>query len=42
VNYGIAHAKGKELDVRLAVEGITIPFHPGAVQYFKEKGIKVE
>lgn len=38
----IAHAKGKELDVRLAVEGITIPFHPGAARYFKEKGINVE
>jgi uncharacterized protein len=38
----IAHAKAKEFDVRLAVEGVTIPFHPGAARYFKEKGINVE
>ncbi len=37
----IAHAKAKEFDVRLAVEGVTIPFHPGAAQYYKEKGIEV-
>ncbi len=34
-----AHAKGKELDSKYAVQGVSIPFHPGAVKYFKEKGL---
>jgi hypothetical protein len=34
-----AHAKGKELDIKYAVQGVSIPFHPGAVKYFKEKGL---
>jgi TRAP transporter TAXI family solute receptor len=33
-----AHAKGKELDIKYAVQGVSIPFHPGAVKYYKEKG----
>lgn len=33
-----AHAKGKELDVTYAVEGISIPFHKGAEKYFREVG----
>jgi hypothetical protein len=33
-----AHAKGKELNLRTAVKGVSIPFHPGAVKYYKEKG----
>jgi TRAP transporter TAXI family solute receptor len=33
-----AHAKGKELSLKVAVAGVSIPFHPGAVKYFKEKG----
>lgn len=33
-----AHAKGKELDLNRAVKGVSIPFHPGAVKYYKEKG----
>jgi hypothetical protein len=33
-----AHAKGKELSLRNAVQGVSIPFHPGAVKYYKEKG----
>ncbi len=32
------HAKGKELNVESAVKGVSIPFHPGAVKYYKEKG----
>ena len=33
-----------ELDLRedKAVESITIPFHPGAAQYYKECGIAIE
>ncbi|RPJ77154.1 MAG: TAXI family TRAP transporter solute-binding subunit, partial [Desulfobacteraceae bacterium] len=33
-----AHAKGKELNLQYAVKGVSIPFHPGAVKYYKEKG----
>ena len=33
-----AHAKGKELTFAYAVEGISTPFHPGAVKYLKEVG----
>ncbi len=35
---GSAHAKGKELSLEKAVKGVSIPYHPGAVKYFKEKG----
>jgi len=33
-----AHAKGKELNLQSAVKGASIPFHPGAIKYYKEKG----
>jgi len=33
-----AHAKGKELNLQTAVKGVSIPFHPGAEKYYKEKG----
>jgi uncharacterized protein len=36
---GAAHAKGKELSLQYAVKGVSIPFHPGAVKYYKEKGV---
>jgi TRAP transporter TAXI family solute receptor len=36
----IAHAKGKELDINAAKNGITIPFHPGAEKYYDEIGLK--
>jgi TRAP transporter TAXI family solute receptor len=35
---GVAHAKGRELSLKTAVSGVSIPFHPGAVKYYKEKG----
>jgi len=35
-----AHAKGKELTLETALVGMTIPLHPGAEKFFKEKGIK--
>jgi len=38
----IGHAKAQEFSARLAVHGVTIPFHPGAARYFKEQGINVE
>jgi len=36
---GQAHAKGKELKLQDAVKGVSVPFHPGAEKYFKEKGV---
>ena len=32
-----AHAKGAALSPSTAVKGVSIPFHPGAVKYYKEK-----
>ncbi len=37
-----AHAKGAELSIENATEGITVPFHAGAAKYFKEKNVTVE
>ena len=35
------HAKGAELSLENATEGLTVPFHAGAAKYFAEKEIKV-
>ena len=35
------HAKGAELTLENATEGLTVPFHAGAAKYFKEKNIDV-
>ena len=37
-----SHAKGKEINLKTALEGLTLPLHPGAEKYFKEKGLKVK
>lgn len=34
-----AHNKGAEININNAVDGVTIPLHPGALKYFMEKGI---
>lgn len=34
-----ANAKGKELSIEKATKGMSIPLHPGAAKYYKEKGI---
>jgi uncharacterized protein len=34
-----AHAKGKELTLESALTGMSIPLHPGAEKFFKEKGL---
>jgi TRAP transporter TAXI family solute receptor len=34
-----AHAKGAELSLEEAINGISIPLHPGAEKYFKEAGL---
>ncbi|MCI2057285.1 MAG: TAXI family TRAP transporter solute-binding subunit [Oscillibacter sp.] len=35
------HAKGAELDLDFAASVTSVPYHPGAAKYFKEKGIEV-
>ena len=34
-----AHIKGKGLSPSFAIKGISVPFHPGALRYFREIGI---
>ncbi len=34
-----AHAQGKNVKVETALEGMSIPLHPGAEKFYKEKGI---
>ncbi|MBQ3099743.1 MAG: TAXI family TRAP transporter solute-binding subunit [Clostridia bacterium] len=36
------NAKGAELSIENATDGMTVPFHAGAAKYFKEKGVEVE
>jgi len=33
------HEKGKSIDLKNATNGISIPLHPGAEKYYKEKGV---
>ena len=33
------HAKGKEITLKGALNGLTAPLHPGAARFFKEKGL---
>ena len=33
------HVKGNELDLSTAVSGVSIPWHPGAEKFYKEKGV---
>ena len=37
-----SHAKGREITLQSALEGLTLPLHPGAAKYFKEQGLKVD
>jgi TRAP transporter TAXI family solute receptor len=34
-----AHAKGNEMRLATAVQGVSVPFHPGAEKYYKEQGL---
>lgn len=36
------NAKGEELSLENATEGMTVPFHEGAARYYKEHGITVD
>ena len=35
------HQKGEELDLEFAASNTAVPYHPGAVAYFADKGIEV-
>ena len=35
------HKEAEHLTIEDAVDGSPIPFHPGAVKFFKEKGAKI-
>jgi hypothetical protein len=37
-----SHPSVAELDLESAVQGMPIPYHPGALKYFAEKGLKVK
>ena len=37
-----AHAKAKDITLDGALRGLTAPLHPGAVKFYKEKGMKVD
>jgi len=34
-----AHAKGKDVTLATALDGMAIPLHPGAARYYREKGM---
>ena len=34
-----AHAAGKEIKLETAASGSPVPLHPGAIRYYKEKGL---
>ena len=34
-----AHAAGREIKLQTAAEGSPVPLHPGAIRYYKEKGL---
>jgi len=36
---GQVHAKGKDVTLETALDGMAIPLHPGAEKYYKEKGL---
>lgn len=33
------HVKGKEISLKTALESVSVPLHPGAERYYKEKGL---
>jgi len=35
-----AHKAAKDIQLKDALNGMTVPLHPGAEKYYKEKGIK--
>lgn len=37
-----AHARGRDLDVMKALDGMPVPVHPGAERYYRERGVKAK
>ncbi len=37
---GQVHPKGKEISLKTALQSVSIPLHPGAERFYKEKGVK--
>jgi TRAP-type uncharacterized transport system substrate-binding protein len=37
----LGHAVGKDLKLENAVLNSPLPYHPGAIKYFTEKGLKI-
>ncbi len=35
-----AHARGRDLDLNKALEGMPVPVHPGAERYYRERGVR--
>ena len=35
----VGHARGHDIDLEYAVQGVTVPFHPGAVRFFRSMGV---
>jgi TRAP transporter TAXI family solute receptor len=35
----LGHARGHDIDLEYAVQGVTVPFHPGAVRFFRAMGV---
>jgi TRAP-type uncharacterized transport system substrate-binding protein len=33
------HPQARDLSVDKALEGASIPFHPGAIRYYRERGV---
>jgi TRAP-type uncharacterized transport system substrate-binding protein len=33
------HPQARELSIDRALAGATIPFHPGAIRYYRERGV---
>jgi hypothetical protein len=36
---GQVHPKGKEISLKTALQSVSIPLHPGAEKYYREKGL---
>jgi TRAP transporter TAXI family solute receptor len=37
-----AHARGRDLELTKALDGMPIPVHPGATRYYNEKGVRAK
>ena len=33
------HPKGNDINLKTAIDGFSVPIHPGALKYYKEKGV---